>query len=287
MEQLQLVECPRDAMQGLGYMVPTEQKIAYLQQLLACGFHTLDCGSFVSPKAVPQMADSGEVLDAISVSKGNTRLLTIVANERGARQAAGYAAVDDLGFPFSINETFQQRNANSTILEAFERLKQIHEIALGHNKSTVAYISMAFGNPYGDQYDRDTVLYWVEKIADLGIQTISLADTVGSAKTEDVAYCFSKVSNHWPNLNIGAHFHARPGEWSNKIAAAWDAGCRRFDGALLGFGGCPFANDALTGNLPTEGLITWLQGKTETGVRFAELQKAMHLAHEIFRTGEH
>lgn len=282
MEKIHLVECPRDAWQGLGYQVPTVEKANYIAQLLKCGFHTLDCGSFVNPTAVPQMADTAELLQHIGDLKGNTRLLVIVANERGAKDAAFFPAIDDLGFPFSINETFQQRNANSNLEEAYDRLGRICDIAAAEDKNVVAYLSMAFGNPYNEPYHREDVLLWAEKIQELGVNTMSLADTVGTAKSEDVAYLFKEIHRLWPQLEIGAHFHAKPDAWSEKIDAAFQNGCRRFDGAILGFGGCPFANDELTGNIPTEGLIQWFSGQAIAGVNILEMQTAMNMANGIF-----
>jgi hydroxymethylglutaryl-CoA lyase len=282
MASVKLIECPRDAMQGVAHAITYTEKVRFIRSLLACGFDTLDCGSFVNPAAVPQMADTADVLEQISDEKGNTRLLVIVANERGAREALAFDGIDDLGFPFSVNETFQLRNANSTIDEAYVRLAHIQELATQSNKKVVAYLSMAFGNPYGETYDRETVLYWADKIEQLGISTISLADTVGSAKIEDVSYLFSHLIRQFPHVEFGAHFHARPGEWIPKIQAAFDAGCRRFDGAILGYGGCPFADDDLTGNIPTEGLISWLENKIPTGIDMTALQNVLTLAPEIF-----
>lgn len=279
---VKLIECPRDAMQGIERYIPVADKVRYIRALIHCGFNTLDCGSFVNPAAVPQMADTADVLNQVAEDKGNTRFLVIVANERGAQAASKFDCVDDLGFPFSINETFQLRNANTDIEEAYRRLAGIREIAEKNNKHVVAYISMAFGNPYGDPYRRDDVLHWAEKIRQLGIDTISLADTVGTAVTDDISFLFSEIHRMWPELETGAHFHARPGEWPVKIAAAYEAGCRRFDGALLGYGGCPFANDALTGNIPMEGLQSWLQEREETGIDLQALNRAILTAREVF-----
>jgi hydroxymethylglutaryl-CoA lyase len=282
MSSVKIVECPRDAMQGVSHHIPHSDKIRFIRSLLKCNFHTLDCGSFVSAAAVPQMADTPEVLDQIMDEKGNTRLLVIVANERGAREALAFDGIDDLGFPFSVNETFQLRNANSNMEIAYKRLENIQNIAVQNNKSVVAYLSMAFGNPYGDPYDRDVVLEWSDKIYSLGIRTISLADTVGSAKTEDVQYLFSHLISQRKDVEFGAHLHAIPDAWPAKISAAWDAGCRRFDGAILGYGGCPFADDELTGNIPTEGLVSWLNEKAETGVNLEAVQESISLAPKIF-----
>ena len=277
-KSLQIVECPRDAMQGIKGIIPTEVKIDYLRQLLACGFHTLDCGSFVNPSAVPQMADTAEVLTRIGEFKGDTKLLVIVANERGAARAIAYNMVNYLGYPFSVNETFQRRNTNSTTTDAFIRMRKIHELASIAGKELVVYISMAFGNPYGENYDRDEVIRWADRIVKEGITTISLADTVGQAKTDDIRYLFETLSRKHPGVVFGAHFHARPDAWQNKVKAAWEAGCRRFDSAILGFGGCPFANDELTGNIPTEGLLAWINTHTASNINAEAFSNALKRA---------
>ena len=284
MEPLHLVECPRDAMQGMTEFVHTLTKINYLKSLLKAGFGTLDCGSFVNPAAVPQMADTEEIIDEIGSDKGNTRLLVIVANERGAREASAFEAIDDLGFPFSINETFQKRNANSGVEESFTRLQHIKDIADAENKRLVVYLSMAFGNPYGEDYDRDQVLEWARRVAGIGVSVISLADTVGQAKIEDIAYLFQQMQQQFPTIETGAHFHARPGMWMAKAEEAFAAGCRRFDGAILGYGGCPFAADTLTGNLPTEEMIRWFEyeKRIPTQINLTLLDDAVHRAQSIF-----
>lgn len=277
-----IVECPRDAMQGIRQFIPTHIKTEYLKLLLKCGFHTLDCGSFVNPEYVPQMADTAEVLAAIEPYKGQNKLLTIVANERGAARAAGFHQIEYLGFPFSINETFQRRNTNSGILDAFIRLQKINEIAVSSGKDVVAYISMAFGNPYGEEYKRELAIEWAEKIAKAGIKIISLSDTIGEAKTEDIQYLFSHIKNNLPDVELGAHFHAKPGEWLPKIEAAYEAGCRRFDGAILGFGGCPMAKDDLTGNIPTEQMVSWLNEKDNCGIDMNHLHEAQVSALSVY-----
>ena len=276
--ELQIVECPRDAMQGIQQFIPTDVKVDYLKKLLACGFHTLDCGSFVNPSAVPQMADTAEVLNQIGNDKGNTKLLVIVANERGAARAIAYPMVNYLGYPFSVNETFQRRNTNSSTTDAFIRMRKIHELAHIAGKELVVYISMAFGNPYGEEYNRDAVIEWADRIVKEGIKTISLADTVGQAKTEDISYLFSVLSQRHPQVVFGAHFHARPDAWQNKVEAAWNAGCRRFDSAVLGFGGCPFAKDDLTGNIPTEGLLAWINTHTPSNINAVSFSHALERA---------
>jgi hydroxymethylglutaryl-CoA lyase len=278
MQNVVIVECPRDAMQGIRQVIPTETKIQYLKQLLQCGFDTLDCGSFVNPSAVPQMADTAAVLTAISPDVKDTKLLIIVANERGAARAIAFRAVHSLGYPFSVNETFQRRNTNTSRTDAFIRMRKINEIAKAGGKELVAYISMAFGNPYGDTYEREEVLEWAEKMVKEGVKTISLADTVGSANPDDIAYLFSKLIERHPGVTFGAHFHAIPGAWETKVEAAWNAGCRRFDSAILGFGGCPFAQDSLTGNIPTEGLVAWINQRISLSLNLRELQTAVAMA---------
>jgi len=256
--EFSIVECPRDAMQGISKFIPTAVKIEYIKSLLKCNFDVLDCGSFVNPESVPQMADTSEVIAAISEVETNTKFLVIVANERGALRAVAYPKIKYLGYPFSLSETFQRRNTNSTQQDAFIRLAKIQEIAEASHKEVVAYISMAFGNPYGDEYNTEMAIHWAEKIGSLGIRTISLADTTGQATIENIQTLFGNLVNHLPHIEFGAHFHAKPFDWEDKIAAAIENGCRRFDGAILGFGGCPFAKDELVGNLPTEHLIKFL-----------------------------
>lgn len=260
-ENVEVVECPRDAMQGIKQFIPTEIKIKYITKLLSEGFDVLDCGSFVSPAAVPQMADTAEVIDAISKIETSTELLVIVANERGAIRAAAYPKIKYLGYPFSISETFQRRNTNQSRQDAFLQLAKVQEIALASNKQVVAYISMAFGNPYGDEHTNEMIREWTEKIAGLGIRVISLADTTGLATPEQIQKTYTKLISHLPHVKIGGHFHATLADSSSKIEAALRAGCRRLDGAILGFGGCPFAKDELVGNVPTELLVEKLGQK--------------------------
>lgn len=260
-ENVEIVECPRDAMQGIKQFIPTGIKIKYITKLLSGGFDVLDCGSFVSPAAVPQMADTAEVIDAISKIETSTELLVIVANERGAIRAAAYPKIKYLGYPFSISETFQRRNTNQSRQDAFLQLAKVQEIALASNKQVVAYISMAFGNPYGDEHTNEMIIEWAEKIAGLGIRVISLADTTGLATPEQIEKTYLKLIPHLPHVKIGGHFHATLADSTSKIEAALRAGCRRLDGAILGFGGCPFAKDELVGNVPTELLVEKLGQK--------------------------
>jgi hydroxymethylglutaryl-CoA lyase len=258
---IKLVECPRDAMQGWKHFIPTQTKIAYLNSLLKVGFDTLDCGSFVSPKAIPQMADTGAVISQLSLQNTSTKLLCIVANERGASEAMAFPNITYLGFPFSISPTFQRRNTNSSIEESFERVQKIQALCLQHNKQLVIYISMGFGNPYGDAYDAALVMKWVEKMVETGITIISIADTVGLATPLQVQEIMGGLIPAYPQTEIGVHLHSTPFNWQEKIAAALTAGCLRFDGALKGIGGCPMANDDLVGNMDTELMIPYFKSR--------------------------
>ena len=279
---MKLIECPRDAMQGIDTFIPTEQKAAYLNQLLQVGFDTIDFGSFVSPKAIPQMRDTGDVLEKLHTEGRISKLLAIVANQRGARDAVQFQAVDQLGYPFSLSETFQQRNTNRSINEAFEDVKAIQQLAAEHNKSLVVYLSMGFGNPYGDPWHADFVKHWVEELANLGIHTLSLADTVGTADPEDISYIFGHLIPAYPELEFGAHFHARPDQWEAKIAAAYDNGCRRFDAAANGYGGCPMAEDELVGNIATENLIAYFSKRENLALDFGAWQQALAMVNPVF-----
>lgn len=278
-----IVECPRDAMQGINEFIPTQLKIKYLQSLLEVGFDTLDCGSFVSPKYIPQMADTAEVLDSLDLSATKTRLSVIVANKRGAEDAAKFAQVDFMGYPFSISETFQLRNTNSTIVEALDTVKAIQEVCVRSNKQFVLYISMAFGNPYGDPWNIEVAEKWVEELQKLDIKYLSLSDTVGVAEAETISYLYTELIRRFPKMEFGAHFHTNPATWRNKVEPAYNSGCRRFDGAIKGFGGCPMAKDELVGNMPTERLLEFFDGlKVETGLNHAAFGRAMALAGEVF-----
>lgn len=256
---VKIVECPRDAMQGLHHFIPTQTKTGYINQLLEVGFDTIDFGSFVSPKAIPQLRDTSEVLDGLNNSTSN--LLAIIANVRGAEDAVKHQRIKYLGFPFSVSETFQLRNTNSTIAQSFENIKLIQEICLNNNKELVIYLSMGFGNPYGDAWNTDIVGGWSDKIQSLGVKIISLADTVGVAKPEDIHYIFTHLIKEFNNVEFGAHLHCTPADWEEKTDAAFMAGCNRFDAAIKGFGGCPMAEDKLTGNLATENLVKYLLQK--------------------------
>lgn len=279
---VKMVECPRDAMQGWKNIISTDRKIAYLEALLQVSFDTLDCGSFVSAKAIPQMADTAEALRQLP-STGKTKLLVIVANLRGAEEAVQFENITYLGFPFSLSETFQQRNANSSIQESFKRVQQIQQLCLAHNKQLVIYLSMGFGNPYGDTYDQNILMRWAGAMVQQGIQIISLADTVGVATPEQITFALETLIPKYTGVEFGVHLHSTPYNWQSKMDAAWQAGCRRFDGALKGIGGCPMANDQLVGNMNTEWIIQYLNHQQrEAGLDEQALLKALKLADEIF-----
>jgi hydroxymethylglutaryl-CoA lyase len=253
---LQLVECPRDAMQGIHDFIPTDKKVAYINALLKCGFHTLDCGSFVSPKAIPQMQDTAAVLDRLDTS--DTLLSVIVANVRGAQDACNHERVDLLGFPFSVSETFQQRNTNASREQALDRVKETKELCTKHGKGLIIYLSMAFGNPYGDEWSAAIVSDWAARLAEVGADVLMPSDTIGSSDPESISAVFNGLKGLNGTATVGAHLHTTPDTWQPKLQAAWDSGVRRFDSAIKGFGGCPMAKDDLTGNMPTERVLEFL-----------------------------
>ena len=255
MDNIKLIECPRDAMQGIKTFIPTEKKVQYIQSLLRCGFDTIDFGSFVSPKAIPQMVDTKEVLAQLDLSSTKSKLLAIVANLRGAQDAVVHPEIDYLGYPFSISENFQMRNTHKTIEQSVDILKEILELAVKNNKEVVAYLSMGFGNPYGDPWNVEIVGEWTEKLSNLGVKILSLSDTVGTSDAKTITYLFSDLIPQYPEIEFGAHLHTTPDSWYEKVNAAYLAGCTRFDGAIQGFGGCPMAKDELTGNMPTEKVV--------------------------------
>jgi hydroxymethylglutaryl-CoA lyase len=263
MNEIKIIECPRDAMQGIKPFIPTAQKVKYLQALLRVGFDTIDFGSFVSAKAIPQMQDTAEVLAQLDLSQTRSKLLAIVANTQGAQLAAQYSEIQYLGFPFSISENFQMRNTHKTIAESLVTLEEILSIADQSSKEVVTYISMGFGNPYGDPWNVDIVGEWTEKLANKGVKILSLSDTVGSSTPEVIKYLFSHLIPKYPGIEFGAHLHTTPDKWFEKIDAAYHAGCRRFDGAIQGLGGCPMAKDELTGNMPTEKLLSYFTTQRE------------------------
>ncbi|MDA7819700.1 hydroxymethylglutaryl-CoA lyase [Flavobacteriaceae bacterium] len=254
---IKLIECPRDAIQGISNFICTEEKVEYYQSLLKVGFDTLDCGSFVSPKVIPQMADTSKVISALDLSKTKTKLLTIIANERGALEAVKHDNISYLGYPFSVSENFQMRNTRKTISESIQLLKRICEIAKTHNKQVVVYLSMGFGNPYGDPWSTEIIENWTEQIIALGVNIISISDTVGTAQLDAISNLYSTLIPRYPHVEFGAHFHTNPILWYEKVNEAYLAGCKRFDGTIKGWGGCPMAQDALVGNMPMEKLISY------------------------------
>jgi hydroxymethylglutaryl-CoA lyase len=283
MESVKIIECPRDAMQGIRDFIPTQQKVTYLQSLLRVGFDSIDFGSFVSPKAIPQMQDTANVLGALDLSQSSSKLLAIVANVQGAESAAGYKAISYLGFPFSISENFQMRNTHKTIAESLITLQQILNIAHNANKKVVAYLSMGFGNPYGDPWNVDIVGQWTEKLSSMGVSILSLSDTIGSSTPGVIDYLFSNLIPLYPHIEFGAHLHTVPEKWFEKVDAAYHAGCRRFDGAIQGFGGCPMAKDDLTGNMPTEKLLSYFTSKkVNTNLNPLSFESAFNEATKIF-----
>ncbi len=282
MQELKLIECPRDAMQGLHDFVPTEVKIDYINSLLKCGFHTIDFGSFVSPKAIPQMKDTAEVLSGLDAS--DSKLLAIIANERGANDAVAFDRIDYLGYPFSVSEEFQKRNTNASIEESFHRVEQIKEIADKHNKELVLYLSMGFGNPYGEPWHPDIVTSWAEKLySQLDIRIQALSDTIGAANPETVSDLFNTIIPSLTEVEFGAHLHTIPENAASLVEGAYNAGCRRFDGAIKGFGGCPMAKDDLTGNMPTERMLYWFEAnKIETGINMDQFNESMNKSLQVF-----
>jgi hydroxymethylglutaryl-CoA lyase len=281
--QLQLIECPRDAMQGWKKIIPTSDKVRYINSLLKVGFHTIDFGSFVSPKLMPQMADSGEVIKQLDKSYSPTKLLAIVANARGAEDALRFERIHYLGFPFSISPTFQQRNTNSSPEESLLRVAEIQGLCLTYGKELVVYLSMGFGNPYGDAYDDQLLFSWMEKISALGVQTMSIADTVGLASPSTVTGVLSAMIPAFPSSVIGVHLHSTPYHMAEKVSAAFEAGCKRFDGAIGGIGGCPMADDELTGNMDTVAMISYFKSKDLCGdLDMDALDYSVQLSREIF-----
>ncbi|MEO1413537.1 MAG: hydroxymethylglutaryl-CoA lyase [Bacteroidota bacterium] len=280
---LKLIECPRDAMQGLKTFIPTEQKVAYIQQLLKVGFDTIDVGSFVSPKAIPQMRDTAEVLSRLDLSGTPSELLAIVANRRGALAAAAQEKITYLGYPFSVSETFQLRNTNATIEESLERVKVIQDICAAQSKKMVVYVSMGFGNPYGDDWNVEIVQRWVDRLVELGVRILSLSDTIGVSTPATISYLFGNLVPPYPDVQFGAHLHTQPHNWREKVEAAHQNGCRRFDGAIKGYGGCPMAKDDLTGNMPTENMIHYFDEVGEDlGLDLDAFGASMQQANTVF-----
>ena len=283
MEAIKIIECPRDAMQGIKEFIPTQRKVSYIQSLLRVGFDTIDFGSFVSHKTIPQMQDTAEVLASLDLSQTRSKLLAIIANTQGAENASFYPEIQYLGFPFSISENFQMRNTHKTIAESLVTLQEILEIADTSSKEVVAYLSMGFGNPYGDPWSREIVGEWTEKLSNMGVKILSLSDTIGSSTPEVIQYLFSNLIPKYAKIEFGAHLHSTPDKWFEKVEAAYNAGCRRFDGAIQGFGGCPMATDTLTGNMPTEKLVSYFTSKKEnTNINSISFESAYNEASKLF-----
>jgi hydroxymethylglutaryl-CoA lyase len=280
-DKIKLIECPRDAMQGWAEYIPVEKKVSYLNSLLKVGFDTIDFGSFVSPKAIPQMRDTADVLNHLDMSDTVSKLLAIIANVRGAQDAAVYEQINYLGFPFSISEEFQRRNTNSTIEESFKRVEEIQSICVNSGKELVIYISMGFGNPYGEPWNADIVIEKVKQLEQLGIRIVALSDTIGTSTRESISYLFTNLIPAFPHIEFGAHLHSSPDTWKEKIEAAHNSGCRRFDSALKGIGGCPMADDKLVGNLATENLVDYFGGES-LSLNLDAFGKSMQIAASIF-----
>ena len=284
MKRVKIIECPRDAMQGIkSHFIPTEKKALYINSLLKVGFDTIDFGSFVSPKAIPQMRDTAEVLSKLDLSSTPTKLLAIIANIRGANDASQFEEIDYLGYPFSISENFQMRNTHKTIEQSIQTLDEILNISEKVNKKVVAYLSMGFGNPYGDPWNIDIVANWTEKLSKMGVEILSLSDTIGSSTPDVISYLFSNLIPQYPNIEFGAHLHTTPDKWHEKVSSAYRSGCLRFDGAIKGYGGCPMAKDELTGNMPTEKLISYFTAeKADINIKPMSFESAYNKALEVF-----
>ena len=279
---VKVIECPRDAMQGIKDFIPTEKKVQYIQSLLRVGFDTIDFGSFVSPKAIPQMVDTAQVLAQLDLSKTTSKLLSIIANTRGADDACKHSEIDYLGYPFSISENFQMRNTHKTIAQSVVTLQEILNRADQANKEVVVYISMGFGNPYGDPWSVEIVGEWTERLSKMGVKILSLSDTVGTSNPENIDYLFSNLIPQYKDIEFGAHLHTTPTTWFEKVDAAYKAGCRRFDGAIQGFGGCPMAKDDLTGNMPTEKVLSYLTTKKAHNLNAMSFESSYNEATKIF-----
>jgi len=280
---VKIIECPRDAMQGIKTFIPTAKKIEYLNHLLKVGFDTLDFGSFVSPKAIPQLKDTAEVVQALNTEGSKTSLLAIIANERGARDASKFEKIQYLGYPFSISETFQKKNTNAGLEESIKRLTNIKKISDAAKKQLVVYITMAFGNPYYDEWDFSIVNQWVERLSKMGIRILVMSDTVGLGSPEVIKDVFEQLIPAFPHIEFGAHFHTKPCAWREKMESAYEAGCRRYDGALRGYGGCPMSGYELVGNMSTENIVRFLQeAGEETGLDMEQFEMAVEMAKSFF-----
>ena len=282
-DKVKIIECPRDAMQGIEDFIPTENKARYINSLLKVGYDTVDFGSFVSPKAIPQMRDTAEVLKLLKLDETESKLLSIVANYRGAEDACSFDEISYVGFPLSVSETFQQRNTHKTINESLVSVEKINSLVTNSNKELVVYLSMAFGNPYGDKWDIETVVELAEKVAGLGIKTIALSDTIGVSEKESIKYLYSTLIPEFPEIEFGAHLHSRIETWREKVMASYDAGCRRFDSAIKGLGGCPYAKDELVGNLPTEKLLSYMtERRVDTNMNPLMFESAYNSSLRVF-----
>ena len=280
---MKIIDCPRDAMQGIHEYIPTQKKIDYINQLLKVGFDTIDFGSFVSPKAIPQLKDTKEVLEGLNLDATKSKLLAIVANTRGAEEAVKFESISYLGFPFSISETFQQRNTNKSIIEALNTLNELQELCVKYDKTLVTYISMGFGNPYGDPFDVEIVGKFTDVLSSMGVSIISLADTIGVSNNDNITYLYSNLIKAYPHVEFGAHLHSNPNTALDKIKSAYKAGCRRFDGAIRGFGGCPMAKDDLTGNIATEMIVSYFQDQgLDLGINRLEMDNSILASSAIF-----
>tara|TARA_B110000037_G_C17009938_1_gene460848 strand:+ start:171 stop:1019 length:849 start_codon:yes stop_codon:yes gene_type:complete len=282
---MKIIECPRDAMQGFSKFISTDKKINYINELLKVGFDTIDLGSFVSKEKIPQLADTSKVIKSINMNNTTTKLLVIVGNERGANEAVNFDEISYLGFPFSISETFQKRNINSSVKDSLKRLENIQNLCVKSNKKLVTYLSMAFGNPYGDEWSIYIVAHWAEKLLkEFGINILSLSDTIGTSNPNVINWLFTKLINEFPDVEFGAHLHSNASNFNEKIQAAYDAGCRRFDGSILGIGGCPLADDNLVGNIPTEKMIEIFENKSENlSINKQALNNSLKIATKIFQ----
>jgi len=278
--KIKIIECPRDAFQGIEELIPTKLKIKYINQLLKVGFHTIDFGSFVSPKAIPQLNDTAEVLRSLNLHNSASKLLSIIANYRGANQACMFEEINYLGFPLSVSEEFQKRNTNKTISEALDSLQEIQNLCIQKNKNLVVYLSMAFGNPYEEKYHPEIVLELTNKLKTIDVKTIALSDTIGASNPENISPIFSSLISEYSEIEFGAHFHTNPDTWKEKVDSAFQNGCRRFDSAIKGFGGCPMAMDDLTGNMPTEKLISYFSDQLDLNI--VEFNKSLQLSEVVF-----
>ncbi len=277
---MKIIECPRDAMQGISEFIPTDVKAVYINQLLKVGFDTVDFGSFVSPKAIPQLKDTAQVLGQLDLENTNSKLLSIIANTRGAADACNFEEINYLGFPLSVSEQFQQRNTKKSIAQALSTVEEIKNLSAKNNKELVVYLSMAFGNPYGENYHPDVIAELTEKLNNLEVGIVALSDTIGVSNPTNITSLFDVLIKEYPSIEFGAHFHTTPDTWEEKVAAAYTNGCRRFDAALKGYGGCPMAKDDLVGNMPTEKLITYFT--EDLGLNKEELEKSLALSSTVF-----